>query len=156
MSAEVERKALMRAIADVVKSRIDHAERRVKTIDATMLVPEFTNQIAAPDFGPLTEAVERFAARELPTPQVSVQAPHVTVEAPNIELHPNYEFSPTMDAPVVNVNVDMTPVAKAIDRQTECLEKLIGKVLACIDKDKRPKDGKIKREKDGQYTFHVE
>jgi hypothetical protein len=143
---------LMRAVADVIKQRVGTTKanlvENVRTVDAKMLLPEFTNQIAAPDFGPLTEAIERFAAREIPAPQVTIGAPQVTVEAPNFETHPKYEFNPHMDAPVVNVHVDMTPVADAIRKQTECFEKLMGKLL-----DRMPTgEMEIIKDKDGKIT----
>ncbi len=114
---------LIRAVADIVKERLGS---RVKTIDT------ITNQITPPDFGPLTEALDRFAAREIPSPQVSIDGFGPLTEA--IERFAAREMK--MDAPVINVTVDMTPVAEAIEKQTDSLEKMFGKLLKAMEKDK--------------------
>lgn len=143
---------LMKAVADVIKERTKQ-ERTVKQIDAQLLLPEFTNEIAPPDFGPLTEAIDRFAARELPVPIANVN-----VEAPHVELHPKYEFSPKVEG--ANVHVDMEPVAKAICYLTECMEKAINAQTACIEKMvekmltmlKKGHEIEIIKDKDGKIT----
>ncbi len=126
---------IIRAVTDVMKDRLESQNMRV---NAAMLVPEFT------------KAIERFASREIPSPQVSIDAPDFGPLTEAVERFASREM-PKMDAPVVNVKIDMTPIAKAIteafEKQTEamqkhsdCMEKMFDKlekmVSKCMDKGK--------------------
>lgn len=131
-------KIMMKAVLDVMKDRFEAKNGRKTvtlptSIEAVMPEVQVHNDLPPIDMTPVAEAIDRAFERQTESfARFNMQSPAPVV---NVEPIIRYEASaPNVHVEATQVVVDMTPVAEAIQKQTDFLERLMGKIVACVEK----------------------